>query len=125
MMDRALAPLLREDLGRKIVLLSGPRQCGKTTLARNLSADATCFNYDVPEDRLVLARREWPRDTPLVIFDELHKMKNWKSWLKGIYDSEGIPPRLIVTGSARIPGSRAWPLRRRAPARCRRRRTWT
>lgn len=101
-MDRALAPLLRKDLDRKIVLLSGPRQCGKTTLARGLSADATYFNYDVPEDRLVLARREWPRDTPLVIFDELHKMKNWKSWLKGIYDSEGIPPRLIVTGSARI-----------------------
>jgi predicted AAA+ superfamily ATPase len=29
-------------------------------------------------------------------------MKNWKSWIKGIYDTEGIPPSLLVTGSARI-----------------------
>jgi len=38
----------------------------------------------------------------LIIFDELHKMKNWKSWIKGIYDTEGISPSLLVTGSARI-----------------------
>jgi predicted AAA+ superfamily ATPase len=101
-MDRALAPLIRKDLERKIVLLSGPRQCGKTTLARSLFPDSAYFNYDVAEDRLALARKEWPRDVPLVIFDELHKMKNWKSWLKGVYDRDGIPPRLIVTGSARI-----------------------
>jgi predicted AAA+ superfamily ATPase len=45
---------------------------------------------------------EWDRKTPLVIFDELHKMKNWKSWLKGVYDTEGIPPSILVTGSARL-----------------------
>lgn len=101
-MERALASLIRKDLDRKIVLLCGPRQCGKTTLARGLFADATYFNYDAAEDRLLLAKKEWPRDTPIVIFDELHKMKSWKSWLKGIYDREGVRPRLIVTGSARI-----------------------
>lgn len=101
-MERALASLIRKDLDRKIVLLCGPRQCGKTTLARGLFADATYFNYDAAEDRLLVAKKEWPRDTPIVIFDELHKMKSWKSWLKGIYDREGVRPRLIVTGSARI-----------------------
>ena len=35
-------------------------------------------------------------------FDELHKKENWKSWLKGVFDSEGIPPGLLVTGSARM-----------------------
>lgn len=45
---------------------------------------------------------EWERDVQLVIFDELHKMKKWKSWIKGIYDSEGTSPSLLVTGSARL-----------------------
>ncbi|WP_242637597.1 ATP-binding protein [Desulfobacter hydrogenophilus] len=37
-----------------------------------------------------------------MIKPELHKLKNWKSWLKGIYDKEGIPPSILVTGSARL-----------------------
>ncbi|MCK6556384.1 ATP-binding protein [Candidatus Binatia bacterium] len=101
-MDRALAPFLRRDAERKIVLISGPRQSGKTTLARGLFPQFEYFNYDAPEDRVILRRKEWPRDTPVVIFDELHKMKGWKSWIKGIFDREGIPPRLVVTGSARL-----------------------
>jgi len=60
------------------------------------------FNYDNPEHRLSLMEKSWDRAKPLVIFDELHKMKNWKSWLKGIYDTEVIPPSLIVTGSAKL-----------------------
>lgn len=37
-----------------------------------------------------------------MIFDELHKMKKWKSWIKGVYDTEAIPPSLLITGSARL-----------------------
>ena len=37
-----------------------------------------------------------------LIFDELHKMKKWKRWLKGIFDTEGIPPQILVTGSAKL-----------------------
>ena len=29
-------------------------------------------------------------------------MKNWKLWIKGIYDTEGIPTAFIVTGSAKL-----------------------
>ena len=29
-------------------------------------------------------------------------MKNWKTWIKGIYDTEGVPPSILVTGSARL-----------------------
>ena len=31
----------------------------------------------------MIRKASWPRDAELVIFDELHKMKNWKSWIKG------------------------------------------
>jgi len=39
---------------------------------------------------------------PLIILDEIHKLKNWKFRIKGVYDTEGIPPRLLITGSARL-----------------------
>lgn len=60
------------------------------------------INYDLTEHRVTLKEKSWDRQLPLVIFDELHKMQNWKAWLKGIYDVEGFPPALIVTGSAKL-----------------------
>lgn len=102
-MKRIIQKLVLEDLPNKIVLLTGPRQCGKTTLARQLYPNNhDYFNYDSGEDRLALRDKSWNREKKLIIFDELHKMKNWKRWLKGIFDTEGIPPELLVTGSARL-----------------------
>lgn len=46
--------------------------------------------------------KEWDRTVALVVFDDLHKMRGWKAWLKGIYDTEGVAPALLVTGSARL-----------------------
>jgi predicted AAA+ superfamily ATPase len=105
-MDRSLAPHIAADLSRKIVLLTGPRQSGKTTLARMLVKDHDYFNYDLAEHRLALMEMSWRRDCDLVIFDELHKMKNWKSWIKGIYDTRGPAPAMMVTGSARLDTAR-------------------
>lgn len=101
-MDRLLSPFIQKDLTRKIVLLSGPRQCGKTTLARMLSPRYDYFNYDDAAQRLALRDKTWDRNQPLVIFDELHKMPQWKTWLKAVYDVEGIPPAYVVTGSANL-----------------------
>jgi predicted AAA+ superfamily ATPase len=101
-MHRYLENAIRADLGTKIVLLSGPRQVGKTTLSRQLVPDHVYLNFDSASDRKTIRRGEWSRDTSLVIFDELHKMKNWKTWIKGVYDTEGIPPGLLLTGSARL-----------------------
>ena len=101
-MERYLTPALSEELGRKILLLTGPRQCGKTTLSRMLHPDYQYINYDLAEHRLLLREKSWDRRKALVIFDELHKMDQWKAWLKGIYDVEGMPPALLVTGSARL-----------------------
>lgn len=100
-MERYLTKYIKEDLDKKIILLTGPRQTGKTTLSKMLGNDFDYFNYDNVDDRLDLQERSWDRSKPLIIFDELHKLKNWKSWLKGIYDKEGIPPSILVTGSAR------------------------
>ena len=54
------------------------------------------------DDILSLQKKSWDRSKELVIYDELHKLKNWKSWLKGVYDTEGIPPSILVTGSAKL-----------------------
>lgn len=101
-MDRYLKKSLQKDLGRKILLLSGPRQCGKTTLAKMLSSSFDYLNYDEVTHRLLLKEKSWDRKKNLLILDELHKMPKWKSWLKGIYDTEGLVPAIIVTGSAKI-----------------------
>ena len=101
-MKRYLTKYIQEDLNNKIILLTGPRQTGKTTLSKMLENNFDYFNYDNIDDRLDLQERSWDRSKPLVIFDELHKLKNWKAWLKGIYDKEGIPPAILVTGSARL-----------------------
>lgn len=101
-MDRYLQAAIAADLGEKIVLLSGPRQCGKTTLSRMIHPDHQYINHDLAEHRLLLREKSWDRRKPLVILDELHKMPDWKTWLKGVYDVEGLPPALLVTGSAKL-----------------------
>lgn len=104
-MKRYLDPLVRADLDRKTVLLTGPRQVGKTTLARQLMAErqpAQYLNWDVAADRAVLNRQGWLRDSRLLVMDEIHKMPGWKAWLKGVIDGRPAGMALLVTGSARM-----------------------
>ena len=101
-MERYLSNFIIKDLSRKCILLSGPRQVGKTTLARSLFGQSEYLNYDIVSDRRVIMSQSWNRDTPLVILDELHKYKKWKNLLKGVIDQSGGAPPLLVTGSARL-----------------------
>ena len=100
----------------KMIFLSGPRQVGKTTFPLNwlasMGVEGTYFNWDDPA-----VKREYSRN-PLyfrniilskflgkpvpVVFDELHKHKNWRNILKGIYDTNKDKIQLLVTGSARL-----------------------
>lgn len=100
----------------KIALLSGPRQCGKTTLAKMLLSGRSVGEYWNWDD--VRFRRQWVRDPastlpntprnmkeaahPLAVYDEIHKDRRWKRTLKGIYDTMEHPCDLLVTGSARL-----------------------
>jgi len=90
----------------KIVLLSGPRQVGKTTLALEWlkQSRGLYLNWDVPEDRKRILSRDFLGDPALsaLVLDELHKYPRWKSWLKGLYDSPELRVPVVVTGSARL-----------------------
>lgn len=101
-MKRYLESHILADLPKKIVLVTGPRQSGKTTMTKQLLLNADYYNYDAEDDRLILRNKSWDRKKSLIIFDELHKMIQWKRWLKGIFDTEGLPPALLVTGSAQL-----------------------
>ena len=98
-MDRTLLSSIKKDLKRKIVFITGPRQAGKTTLARMLTPNHDYLNFDFPPHRLDIKQRSWDRKKELIIFGELHKMKGWKSWLQGVYDVEGTTPAFIVRGA--------------------------
>src|SRR2546430_16325417 len=86
-----------------MVLLAGPRQCGKTTLAKSLLDDRGQYlNWDITKDRKVIREVAWPKDASLIVLDELHKAPKWKNLLKGVVDEFGNKPRVLVTGSARL-----------------------
>jgi predicted AAA+ superfamily ATPase len=101
-MQRRIQKALTQDFGKKIQLLSGPRQVGKTTLSQLITSDYQYLNFDRAEHRQLILEAAWDRKRKLIIFDELHKMSRWKQWLKGIYDTEKSGPSLFVTGSARL-----------------------
>ncbi len=102
MYSRQIQDRIKSDLKNKIVLLSGPRQSGKTTLARALFKKTHYLSFDSEKHRKIIREQSWDRTQDLVIFDELHKLRNWKRWIKGIYDTEGVSPMILVTGSARL-----------------------
>src|SRR6185503_19466546 len=99
MQSRYLETYVRRDLRKKMVFLGGPRQCGKTTLAKTvLDKQGIYLNWDLDEDRQAIIKKQWSNKTPLVVFDELHKLPRWKTWLKGIYDTRTTPQQFLVTG---------------------------
>lgn len=104
-MDRALTSFIQRDLKKKMVFLTGPRQAGKTTLAQQLAQayhQPQILNWDVLADQRVIQQQSWRPDAPLLVFDELHKMTDWRTWLKGVYDGKPSHQSLLVTGSARL-----------------------
>ncbi len=104
-MKRYLDDRVRQDLAQKMVMLTGPRQVGKTTLSRQLVAElpgAQYLNYDVAAHRAVMLAQSWRASAPLLVLDEIHKMPDWKNWLKGVVDGRAPGQQLLVTGSARM-----------------------
>jgi predicted AAA+ superfamily ATPase len=98
---------------KSMVFLMGPRQSGKTTFAKGIAGErgaSLYFNWDLITDkRKLLADPLFfqnldrvPGEQPLVIFDELHKYKHWKNYLKGVFDGFGRDFSFLVLGSGRL-----------------------
>ena len=100
--------------GRQMRFITGPRQVGKTTLARQKlhdeKSEALYYLWDLrsvrqrykehelffTEDALDPARKLW------ICFDEIHKMPKWKNILKAAFDETSDQYQFIVTGSAKL-----------------------
>lgn len=100
-MKRYLFKEIQLIINKKMVLISGPRQTGKTTLSKAISPSYEYLNYDRLSHRKSMLKEAWDRNKEILILDEIHKMKKWKQWLKGVYDTEDNK-KIIVTGSAKL-----------------------
>ena len=88
--ERYLIEPVLEDLSEKMVFIGGPRQVGKTTFAHEKVSEhfqtTAYFNWDNRTHRKSIMDGIWPGDAELVILDEIHKYKKWKTLVKGYYD---------------------------------------
>jgi predicted AAA+ superfamily ATPase len=101
-LSRYLVPQVRSDLEKKMVFVAGARQVGKTTMVRGLrGARSGYLSWDIPADRERILRGELPTGW-LWVFDEIHKYRLWRRFLKGLYDGRLASQRILVTGSARL-----------------------
>lgn len=107
MIKRYIERYILEDLKDKMVFVSGPRQVGKTTLAKDIgerffNEKYEYLNWDNRGDKKTILSGAFPADKKLFIFDEIHKYKSWKNYLKGEHDKYKDKFHILVTGSARL-----------------------
>ncbi|MBW2344571.1 MAG: ATP-binding protein [Deltaproteobacteria bacterium] len=100
-------------INKSMIFLAGPRQAGKTTLTQIISgsfANSLYFNWDIVEHRANFIQKPLffeaveRRDSsiPLIILDEIHKYRDWKNYLKGVYDQFHDKYQFLVSGSGRL-----------------------
>jgi len=104
--SRYIKPNIVTDLKTKMIFIGGPRQVGKTTLAKYIGGQnfkhPVYLNWDNSEDRKTINTISFPSEADLIIFDELHKYAKWKTYIKGIFDKHKEKFSIIVTGSSRL-----------------------
>lgn len=103
---RLLGPLLLRRLAAyPVVVITGPRQSGKTTLARSAAPNATYLSLEDPDTRSFAS--EDPRGFlgqlgPQTILDEVQRCPSLFSYLQGAIDADPRPGRFLLTGSSQF-----------------------
>jgi uncharacterized protein len=112
-MNRIYDSVIQEHFksNRQMLFLSGPRQVGKTTTTREICENY--LNWDNQQDRIIILKGpdsvasylkldKLSKQLPKVVFDELHKYRKWKQFLKGFFDKHNRNCKICVTGSSRL-----------------------
>lgn len=103
---RYLEKKIIADLSQKMVFIGGPRQVGKTTLAKQIGEKHyqkySYLNWDNIDDQKIIIKSALDSDAEMIIFDEIHKYRNWKNYIKGQFDKYRERFDILVTGSARL-----------------------
>ena len=104
---RYLIQPIKTFLRDKMVFVGGPRQVGKTTLCLHFLKPSSVenpayLNWDDSQARYNIKKAELPINKKILCFDEIHKFKNWRSLIKGLYDTKKYKYRFLVTGSVRL-----------------------
>src|SRR5258706_9863849 len=108
-LKRYLTKPVLADLSKKMVMVGGPRQVGKTTFGLTLldpksprESHPGFLSWDDKEDRERLIKGELPSRQKLVLLDEIHKFARWRNLVKGFYDKHKSEISFLITGSARL-----------------------
>ncbi len=104
---RKIESKIKKDLSKKIVLLAGPRQCGKTSTSLNLLKETKgdtirYLNWDFAEHRESIMQEIFPLGKGLIVLDEIHKFSRWRQVVKGLYDIRKNEISILVTGSGKL-----------------------
>lgn len=100
---------------QQMLFLAGPRQVGKTTIAKHIEKQASTYHYlnwDIEDDKELILRGSKQlgeyfklnqlQEKPVIVFDEIHKYANWKNFLKGFIDQYKGKAHILVTGSSKL-----------------------
>lgn len=105
---RDIEHCITKDLKQKMVFVSGPRQCGKTTLAKKILETTestrikTYMNWDFGADRENILKEQFPAGSGLLALDEIHKYSRWRQVVKGLWDKRNHELSILVTGSGKL-----------------------
>ena len=94
-----------------MAFISGPRQVGKTTVGESVATHYLSWDDDEVRKAVLLGQKtvfdkyalaSLTREDKIVVFDEIHKFRRWKQFLKGFYDAYAKGMGIVATGSARM-----------------------
>jgi uncharacterized protein len=117
-MERIYQSVIQEHIQTygQMLFLAGPRQVGKTTLlwaSKGSNSNFNYYNWDNIDDRekILKGYAHLIANTnldiasyqkPILALDEIHKYKQWKTFLKGLYDTYKNEITIAVSGSAKL-----------------------